>query len=448
MRCQFTVAIIAAIAIITHSSGVIAIAQTESPRRGGRGQLTDEDRQFIQTQPREIRSILESKRLDQVSCSLNCEEHRSTPLSDLDVLGHLFFEHPELISNPLKECFPDSVKKVDLEVLSGVVDSSKKKPLPDPLPPGEVPVWVNMSRLPPNNELRWEISTNNVPIPSNIPLPDAAALIRKLKRQIETNVAKALPDFSRDYIKKYLVRVQESVTKELEQQRNEADVLRQKIGHLTGIPTDKVADELAEISRQEVAAELSLVGMDARESAIHDQMAKIASQMDQKNNNDETLENLQRLLKLRIERFDNLKKQQAAGVITVEELQGAESEMLAAKIDLEKTRNSVKHANGGDQLDALTAELSRLAIDRAETQARRDYLKKKDDSVEHSLQERREAERQLQLDQPKLTAAEDKIKDLTAATRSSEGLARQHPTFASDTPRANARRSPGASADQ
>ncbi len=211
-----------------------------------------------------------------------------------------------------------------------------------------------------------------------------------------------------------MVAQQESVASKLEQQRNEADVLRQQIWHLTGIPTDKVADELAEISRQEVTAELSLVGMDAREHAIHDQMARIEATMDQKNSSDETLQNLEQLLKLRSARFENLKKQQAAGVITVEELQGAESEMLAAKIDFEKTRNSIKRANGGDQLDALAAELSRLAIDRAETQARRDYLKKKDDSVEHSLQERREAERQIQLDQPKLTAAEDKIKALTA----------------------------------
>jgi DNA repair exonuclease SbcCD ATPase subunit len=225
-------------------------------------------------------------------------------------------------------------------------------------------------------------------------------------RTIEEKTIAAFPDFSRDYIKKQLNDRQAQLEKELSQAIGSIDQLRTEIARDTGLPTEKAAEQLAEISRQQIDAELALVGMEAREKAIAREIEKCKSRMEDSEAKDETVSTLQRLLKLRMDRLDREKQLHQTGVSPEQDVRAAEADVLTAKIDLDKTRAALKRAAGGEQLDAFTGELSRLAIDRAETQARRDWLEKLSKETSLSLTERREAERRLESLKPKLAKAE------------------------------------------
>ena len=325
------------------------------------------------------------------------EQRHSMPVSFSALLGELYAQRPTLITDAMKDLVPEATQRIAVEGSPAVPGSDVTVQVRNALKT-EKGIGIVLNFHP---DLKVKLSPNE----------DVNKRMQTLARAIEEKTIAALPDFSRGYIKKQLTDRQSDLEKELSQAIDAINQLRTEIARDTGLPAEKAAEQLAEISRQQIAAELALVGMEAREKAIAREIEKCRARMDDSEAKDETVSTLQRLLKLRMDRLDREKQLHQTGVSTEQDVRTAEADVLTAKIDLDKTRAALKRAAGGEQLDAFTAELSRLAIDRAETQARRDWLEKLSKETSLSLTERREAERRLESLRPKLAKAEHNRED-------------------------------------
>jgi hypothetical protein len=337
------------------------------------------------------------------------------------ILSQLLTTQPDIVADALKAHFPANYKTVH------VIDENKPNAAKDP-PYGSTPkqgeyiVVFQEGEIPGGTsqlqQLQFRLSVNPDPrFPLSNSSKDQIGQFEKARsnftHRLKENIAKALPNFSKDYLTKLLAENREGLEKTLQQAKDEATDAQKQLLASTGMPAEKISEQLAEISRQQIAAKLSLVGMDAREKAIADQIAKTQAKMQQQTDSDETIKNLEQLLQLRTERLENLKKMSDLKVAPATDVQSAEADVLSAKIELDKTRAAFRRANGGEQLDAWNNELSHIAIDRAETEARLKYLSQVSSQTEQQLRDRRDAERKAEEARPKLAEAEKQIADLS-----------------------------------
>ncbi|HTQ38134.1 MAG TPA: hypothetical protein VMJ32_03850 [Pirellulales bacterium] len=326
----------------------------------------------------------------------------------VDALKALFIQRPELIVDTIKEFFPDLGKQIEVRALSGFGSDQWDDET-------SVIVYVSLASIISTDRqyAGYDLQVRGIPLPHDITPPEGRQLREKISRRIIEKVAAALPDFSRDYIAKRLSDSQQQLEQQLTKIRDQESRAQNDVIRSSGMPSEKYSEQLAEISRQQIAAKLSLVGMDARQKAIDNEMAKTQIKMHDSADSDDTLKSLERLLELRTERLETLKKMRDSGVAPTADMQAAEADVLSSKIELDKTRSALKRANGGEQLDAWNNELSRLAIDRAETEARLKFLGDVSAETEQQLRARRDAEKQAEEAQPKLAEAEKRIEELS-----------------------------------
>ncbi len=213
---------------------------------------------------------------------------------------------------------------------------------------GQIPGGTNQSR-----QLQFRLSIN--PEPRNLGPNSSKDEIdqfeknrRDFTRRLQESIAKALPDFSKKYLTKHYAETRQGLAESLQQAKLEALNAKNLSDQLTASNaiSESYSQQLAEISRQQIAAKLSLVGMQAREKAITDQIAKTQAKMQEKTDVDETIKNLQQLLQLRTQRLEDLKKMSDLKVTPSADAQNAEADVLSAKIELDKTRAALRRANG------------------------------------------------------------------------------------------------------
>ena len=239
---------------------------------------------------------------------------------------------------------------------------------------------------------------------------DAAREQRKFARLLAEKLARELPDFSMEYLKKRFadgVAEREAILKLSETNREAAHKI---LAENAGLPPERAAEQLAEVSRQQIGARLALVGMEAREKAIIDEIKKTEAKLTGKADNDETIQGLEKLLMLRVQQLDRMKALRTKNAIAEQEVQPAEAGVLSAKIELDKAKAALERTSGGERLDALNDELSRLTIDRAEAKARFAYLEEASATLEKELRNRDEAERRIDAARPKFEEANRTIR--------------------------------------
>jgi len=131
--------------------------------------------------------------------------------------------------------------------------------------------------------------------------------------------------------------------------------------------------------------ELTLAGQEARRKAIVDQIARTEVEANKRLSQDEVTKELESLVELSAENLSNLRKQVDAGRVSTAELGQATESLTRARIELAKRREELSKQAGGGQLDQLTSEMSRMAIDRAEKEAQRGILEKQLAQVQQQL---------------------------------------------------------------
>jgi len=131
--------------------------------------------------------------------------------------------------------------------------------------------------------------------------------------------------------------------------------------------------------------ELTLAGQEARRRAITEQIMQTERDTERKLAQDQVTSEFENLVQLSAENLSNLRKQADAGRASGANLAQATENLTRARIELAKRREELSKQVGGGQLEQLTGEMCRIAIDRAEREAQRDILGKQLAQVQQQL---------------------------------------------------------------
>jgi len=159
------------------------------------------------------------------------------------------------------------------------------------------------------------------------------------------------------------------------------------------IPTDIPADVSEEalvadkhnLVRDRQRLEMDIARLEARRSAIEQQIVKINEETGSKVKDDTVTVELQRLLELQIQHLDNVKKLVQVGRTSQTDLADAEERLARARIELAKRREELTKLAGGDQVARYNIELADMMIDLAEKKAELDIVGKQLKETEKQL---------------------------------------------------------------
>jgi hypothetical protein len=146
-----------------------------------------------------------------------------------------------------------------------------------------------------------------------------------------------------------------------------------------------LADQRNGLMRTIQGLEMELAGMEARRKAIQEQIVQGRELADRQLAEDAVTKELQTLLDLSKMNLDTIRKSADAGRVPTTDLTQAMESMTRVKIDLARRREELMKSAGGGQLEQYNAELSRIAIDKAERQAQLEVLHKQLGDVQRQL---------------------------------------------------------------
>jgi len=135
-----------------------------------------------------------------------------------------------------------------------------------------------------------------------------------------------------------------------------------------------LAGRKSELMRTVQGLEMELAGMEARRKAIQEQIVQGRELADKQLAEDEVTKELKTLLDLSKMNLEGVQKAVHSGRAPETDLTQAMESMTRAKIELARRREEMMKAAGGGQLEQYNAELSRMAVDKAERQAQLDVL--------------------------------------------------------------------------
>lgn len=114
---------------------------------------------------------------------------------------------------------------------------------------------------------------------------------------------------------------------------------------------------------------LRLAGMQARQQAITEQIAKIAKDAETDPESQAIIEGLRRIVELRQQALDHVRNQAEAGRVSAEEVNKAEIEVIQARSDLARQQEQLRFQKGGGMLADMNKQLIELSIDYESTMA-------------------------------------------------------------------------------
>jgi len=138
----------------------------------------------------------------------------------------------------------------------------------------------------------------------------------------------------------------------------------------TDVPVEMLQRSKAEILREKQKLEMDVARLEARRSAIEEQIVRIRHEADQKIHDDPVMVQLQRIVELQaqqVERERELVKKGADAHLN--ELADAEEKLARAKIELARRREELAKSAGGDRLAKFNNDLADMVIELAETKA-------------------------------------------------------------------------------
>ncbi|HPC95137.1 MAG TPA: hypothetical protein PLU87_09355 [Sedimentisphaerales bacterium] len=131
--------------------------------------------------------------------------------------------------------------------------------------------------------------------------------------------------------------------------------------------------------------EMQMAGMEARRQAIEEQIARTMDEADRKLAQDTVTKEFQTLIQMMEMRLSQLRKQVDAGQLPQSELAPAQENLTRARIELAKRQEELRKDAGGGRLDSLNSELSQMAIQTAEQEARLEVFRTQLDETQRRL---------------------------------------------------------------
>ena len=146
-----------------------------------------------------------------------------------------------------------------------------------------------------------------------------------------------------------------------------------------------LAGQRSELMRTVQGLEMELAGMEARRRAIQEQIVQGRELADRQLAEDEVTKELKKLLDLSMMNIERIEKAVDSGRAPETDLTQAMESMTRAKIELARRREEMMKSAGGGQLEQYNAELSRIAVDKADKQAQLDVLRQQLGDIQRQL---------------------------------------------------------------
>jgi len=282
---------------------------------------------------------------------------------------------------------------------------------------------------------RWQVDVTLGP--SNLAGHNGELTV-DIARRLVVKMVRNCDDRTREFFREQRLGVVDRLRARIKDLDKNADVISGEIRKTEGLLLSQLqlSERLADLQRQVLSANLTLDILKARRQATSEELDKLKQQAQAKAADNETLRTLKRIVELRKARFDRLKAMNAQNLASREDADKAEEEMLSAMVDLDRATAAAQKSESQSQLDALAADLSKIAIDRAEAEARLRFLDNACGATEGQLKDRRDAdlaasrlqaqlkdkeERRAELQQ-QLGAAEDALQTSSAYLQLSAGF--------------------------
>ncbi|MHC4266027.1 MAG: hypothetical protein ACYSUK_08850 [Planctomycetota bacterium] len=135
------------------------------------------------------------------------------------------------------------------------------------------------------------------------------------------------------------------------------------------ISLDYLLEQKRRLFDNKQSYEMNIASYDARQIAMQDQISRLQAEMDYKLQKDPANLELQKLLDIQSEHLNNTNSLVEAGRATSDDLVNAERKLSEAKIALAQYRQMFNRQMRGSQIEEYNNELSRRAIDVAESTA-------------------------------------------------------------------------------
>ena len=221
---------------------------------------------------------------------------------------------------------------------------------------------------------------------------------RDIAEAIAAELVQKLPSFSQRFLNDLL-------DKQLIRSGEERNELGSRLQHVQksiiekgGMVSQKLsAETLADLRRQLLATQLSLHAIKARESATQSQIKIATDRFEKDSETSEITSALQQLVELRSLEVVHLKQanMKKSDAVTQSEIDQASARAVEAKIQLLTAKAKKQTGAENEQVKELNNQLTKLAIDRVEIEAKLEFLKDEILMADKELRESRKAEIQL-----------------------------------------------------
>lgn len=291
------------------------------------------------------------------------------PADEIVLVPHIFWQEP---------------KWLEWSAQANETQISQPTYKPKAGPDGKIPLHVEALYDTANWYVRVEVGPSNVA---------GGGRDQEIANRLVVKMVRAGEQRTRDFFRQRFFNQMDRLRAQIKDFDDQIDALSHELRRCEGslLPQAQLSERLADLQRQVLATNLSLDVLKARKAATSDELEKLRQQSASKADN-ETLHTLKRIVELRKARFDRLKAMNTQGVASREDADKAEEEMLSAMVDLDRATVAAQRGDLQSQLDALAADLSRLAIDRAEAEARAKFLLAARTETEALLDKRRDAD--------------------------------------------------------
>ena len=187
---------------------------------------------------------------------------------------------------------------------------------------------------------------------------------------------------------------------------------------LSELPYEVLQDSVASLQREKQSIQLELVGLQAREAAIQEQV-KAAAERAKSGPSAEIIDNLAEILSVRQRDLERATALEKAASVSQQEVLQAREQLLMAKIELAKARAGATAS--APQVDRFNTDLAQVSIDTTVAKARLEFVQRELEEQLARSREQRKIEEELQdLD----TQIREARKNLESARQSVKNVTR------------------------
>jgi hypothetical protein len=152
------------------------------------------------------------------------------------------------------------------------------------------------------------------------------------------------------------------------------------------VPLEPLLDEKHDLLRDKRVLEMDVARMEARHTAIEEQIAKMSNEINTKVEDDPITREMQEIVDMYSERCSKFEKLASeGGRVSSPELESEMSRLVQAKKELAKRRGELSRSAGGDQLTRFNNGLADIMIDLAEKRAELGVVDKQLKQIEGQL---------------------------------------------------------------